>query len=106
MLSAARVRHSAAVTSEHDNVEEFLEVANEAGHTLRSIAEAVKEKFDKCSHVFLLKAVRGEKTIRRSWAEFIEELTKSKRYPKGYRAMSYNWPHENNWAREPSDKKR
>jgi hypothetical protein len=98
MLAAARVRHSEGAESDDRKVRAFLEIANDAGHTLRSVAEAVKRSHGKGSHVYLLKALRGEKAIRLSWAKTIQGLTKSIKNPKGFEASAKNWP--GGWARE------
>ena len=77
VLSAARVRISAGADASPD---ELVVKANDAGYTLRSLAEAVK-----CSHVLLSQARRGKRSIRRSIVDDIEKLT-------GFKATKANWP--------------
>lgn len=102
MQSAARVRHSVGTSDARDdqdvNVVRFQEIANAAGHTIRSVAEALKKKRGKGTHVYILKALRGGAGIRRTWADDIQELTKSLKYPHGFVASQRNWP--GGWSRE------
>jgi hypothetical protein len=96
MLPAARVRISKG-TTRVEKPDELRIVANEAGHTVRSLADEVG-----CSNVFLLRARRGDAAIRESWAKEVQRLTRSAKYPTGFAATRRNWP--GGWAREPGEK--
>jgi len=96
-MLAAEPRKSQKYTSDADT-KDFLRVANAAGHTLNSVAKAVRRRFGKGSHVNIGKALRGEKSIRPSWASYIASLTVSEAFPKGFEATSVNWP--GGWAAE------
>jgi hypothetical protein len=71
----------------------LVEVANAAGHTLVTLAEAVaaRTKTD-FSHAILSKAPRGKRPVRAQVAAIVAELTKSAAYPKGYEVTARNWP--------------
>ncbi len=92
MLPAARVRQAKGATKGRKASALSL-VASDAGHTIRSIAEALG-----CSHVFLLKALRGDKAIRYSWAQRVQAMTRSEKHPDGFQATGANW--RGGWARE------
>lgn len=67
--------------------ERFLEIAHAANHTMRSVAAALG-----CTHVHLNRALGGKNKIRKSWAETVQKLTTSDRFPEGYAAVEANWP--------------
>lgn len=96
-MLAVEPRKSLKYTTDADT-KDFLRVANAAGHTLNSVAKAVRKKFGKGSHVNIGKALRGEKSIRPAWAAYIASLTVSEAFPKGFEATPANWP--GGWAAE------
>jgi hypothetical protein len=97
MMQAAKVRHSAA-SSRSPKARAFAKVANAAGHTLRSVAEAVRRKFGQGTHVNIGRALRGDRAIQKHWAQHIQELTRSEDFPDGWEATPENWP--GGWSRD------
>jgi hypothetical protein len=97
MLPAARVRHSGGAPKDR-KTKAFAKVANAAGHTLRSVAEAVRKKYGQGTHVNLGRALRGERAIQERWAQHIQELTRSEAFPEGWEALPENWP--GGWSRD------
>jgi hypothetical protein len=97
MLPAARVRHSGGASKDR-KTKAFAKVANAAGHTLRSVAEAVRRKFGQGSHVNVGRALRGDRAIQERWAKHIQDLTRSEAFPDGWEATPENWP--GGWSRD------
>ena len=92
MVQAQRVRVSEGIGAR----DELVEVANEANHTLRSLAEAVTERLKgdgiTVTHSLLSQARRGKKKIQEKAAQAVEDLTRSEKYPRGFQATRRNWP--------------
>lgn len=86
MQQSARVHQSQARS---DDPDDLVVVANEAHHSLRSLATKVG-----CSASLLSQARRKdyETTISLVLAKKIEFETKSPAYPKGFEATRKNWP--------------
>lgn len=78
MLPVARVRTSEARGG--DEPDALLKALNEAGFTLRSLAEKLK-----VSHALLSQARKGTSSIGMDLAKQIEQLT-------GFKATRRNWP--------------
>lgn len=89
MVPAARTRISAGRSKQHhgeDKAHPLIEAANAQGHTLRSLAEAVKAATGKpCSHAALSRGISGDRPIRKASADAVAKLT-------GYKATAANWP--------------
>lgn len=90
-MLAAEPRKSTLYTDDA-KMKAFLKVANAAGHTLNSVAKAVRKEFGQGSHVNIGKAIRGEKPIRMSWAAYIASQTVSEAFPKGFEATAAHYP--------------
>jgi hypothetical protein len=82
MLQTARVHHSRSRSNDALAI-----YANEAHHSIRSLATAVG-----CSAPLLTQARDGICSISRVIAVKVQEATRSKKYPKGFEAMAKNWP--------------
>jgi hypothetical protein len=89
--STARRHMSAAKSATNP----LVAVANEAGHTLVSLAEAVTAHLGLAKllpHSVLSRGARGERAVREDVAKAVQELTRSESRPHGYEASARNWP--------------
>lgn len=74
----------------------LVKAANDAGYTLRSLVEKLREEGYRVSHPYLRQCRTGTSRIRATLARRIEALT-------GFRATKASWP--GGWAREPSEER-
>lgn len=89
MILQTRVRHSRGKSSASDDgVSKFVRVLNAAGYSIRALAELPGCP---CSYGLLSMASRGDVSISRKVAEWVEARTKSEKYPNGYEATRSNW---------------
>lgn len=92
--AAHRVRVSKGRSG--DEPDPLIKAANDAGYTIRSLAEKLREEGFKVSHPLLNQCRNGTARIRATVARRIEALT-------GFRAIKANWP--GGWAREPDEER-